>query len=67
MEWPSAFLIALNGMTTEAYSARPDAPVVADTASTHRTDLIRLTMARILYRAAQGIAPAEHHPAYPRS
>jgi hypothetical protein len=62
MEFPSAYIIAINGMHDEAYSARPDAPVVPHIEPGPRAHPIRLAVANALERAARRIAPPECSP-----
>ncbi|MEV6599499.1 hypothetical protein AB0M36_21970 [Actinoplanes sp. NPDC051346] len=63
MESPAAYLRAVQEVTREMNSARPDAPVVPHRQRLRRTSLLRLTVSRALYRASVAVAPAGHHPA----
>jgi hypothetical protein len=58
VEMPAAFILSVNLTKHEAYSARPDAPVVPDVEA-HRTQALRVALANGLVRAARAIAPNE--------
>lgn len=59
MELPTAFVLGVNGATSEAYSARPDAPVVPEPERRRRTREVRLSVARTLDRVARAVSPAD--------
>ncbi|MEU4419369.1 hypothetical protein AB0F81_02005 [Actinoplanes sp. NPDC024001] len=63
MELPAAYLRGVQDVTREVHSARPDAPVVVETERAGRTPRLRLSLSRVLYRAAVAVAPAGHRPA----
>ncbi|MFV2009871.1 MULTISPECIES: hypothetical protein [Micromonosporaceae] len=63
MEMASGFVGAINEVSRNVNSARPDAPVVPHVERPQRTRLVRLALAKGLQRAAQAIAPAERSPA----
>ncbi|GLY01356.1 MULTISPECIES: hypothetical protein [Actinoplanes] len=57
MELPTAYLSSLRDMNREVLSARPDAPVVPHVERTARAPRIRLSLSRVLHRAAIAVAP----------
>jgi hypothetical protein len=57
MEMPAAYIMGVNAMA-EAYSARPDAPVVPHVEPAPRSRPIRLALSRALHRAGDAVAPA---------
>ena len=63
MQMPTAYVIALDNVTREVDSARPNAPTVPYHKPARRTRALRLALARGLHRAARAIDPAEPAPA----
>jgi endonuclease V-like protein UPF0215 family len=59
MEMAAAMVLSMNTMAVEAYSARPDAPVVPLVERAPRTDAIRAALAAGLTRAARAVQPTE--------
>lgn len=56
MELPTAYVLGVNAATSEAYSARPDAPVVP---AKPRPQRVRMSLSKALYRAARTVEPRE--------
>jgi hypothetical protein len=59
MEMPAAFVLSVNSVRHEAFSAGPHAPVVPYAEPAPRLRLVRAGLARRLARAAELVAPAE--------
>jgi len=58
MEMATAMVLSMNRMALDAYSARPDAPVVPDPERTPRAYALRTVLAAGLTRAARAVEPA---------
>jgi hypothetical protein len=63
MEMAAAFVMAVNSVNHEAFSAGPHAPVVPHVERTPRAQTLRFALAKGLSKAARAIAPAEYAPA----
>lgn len=59
MQLPTAYITALDGVTRELASARPDAPVVPHVEPVGRTRALRLALSRGLLWAARAAAPGD--------
>jgi hypothetical protein len=59
MEMATAMVLAMNNMATEAYSARPDSPVVPYEPRTPWNHAVRTALAAGLSRAARAVEPAQ--------
>jgi hypothetical protein len=59
MELPTAFVLGVNAAASDAYSARPDAPVVPEPEPRRRTREVRLSVSRVLHWAARTIEPRQ--------
>lgn len=62
MQMPAAYVTALDSVTRELNSARPDAPVVPHVEPAQHARALRRAVSSALYRAARAVAPAEPGP-----